>query len=148
MSYGEFAKGVYWGSPYEEEDVAMAVIWALPQLAAACAGGVFVLLVTLVMQPFFRSRARDLGHEKGRASLPPSSEPLGGAEAAHFGTAKNGSQRGRTQARMVLLEFPLARFPWRYELVPLAEGERTVAARLLTGLRQDDLVLMGRGFGS
>jgi hypothetical protein len=57
-SYGEFASDVYWGSPYEEEDVAMAVIWTLPQLAAACVGGVFVLLVTLVMRPFFRVRAR------------------------------------------------------------------------------------------
>src|SRR5262249_19162160 len=42
--------------------------------------------------------------------------------AAHFGAARNGAARGRTQARMALLEFPLARFPWRYELVPLAEG--------------------------
>jgi Transposase DDE domain len=66
----------------------------------------------------------------------------------HFGTAKNGSSRGRTQARMVLLEFPLVRLPLRYELVPLAQGERTVAARLLNGLRHDDLVLMDRGFWS
>lgn len=70
------------------------------------------------------------------------------ALAAHFGAAKNGSARGRTQARMVLLEFPLVRLPWRYELVALAEGERTVAARLLDGLRRDDLVLMDRGFWS
>ena len=59
QSYGEFASNVlYWGSFYEEEDVAMAVIWTLPQLAAACVGGVFVLLVTLVMRLFFRARAR------------------------------------------------------------------------------------------
>jgi hypothetical protein len=68
--------------------------------------------------------------------------------AGHFGTAKNGSSRGRTQARMVLLEFPLVRLPLRYELVPLAQGERTVAARLLEGLHRDDLVLMDRGFWS
>jgi len=67
---------------------------------------------------------------------------------AHFGTARNGAARGRTQARMVLLEFPLVRFPWRYELVPLAQGERTVAARLLDGLSRHDLVLMDRGFWS
>jgi hypothetical protein len=65
-----------------------------------------------------------------------------------FGTAKNGSSRGQTQARMVLLEFPLVRVPLRYELVPLAQGERTVAARLLRGLRRDDLVLIDRGFWS
>ena len=64
-SYGEFASNVlYWGNFYEEEDVAMAVIWTLPQLAAACVGGVFVLLVTLVMRRFFGVRAR-LGAEKG-----------------------------------------------------------------------------------
>jgi hypothetical protein len=68
--------------------------------------------------------------------------------AAHFGTAKNGSSRGRPQTRMVLLEFPLVRLPLRYELVPLAEGERTVAARLLRGLHRDDLVLIDRGFWS
>jgi hypothetical protein len=68
--------------------------------------------------------------------------------SAHFGTAKNGSSRGRTQARMVLLEFPLARLPLRYELVPLTEGERSVAARLLNGLRRNDLVLIDRGFWS
>lgn len=68
--------------------------------------------------------------------------------AAHFGKAKNGTSVGRTQARLVLLEFPLVRLPLRYELVPLAQGERTVAARLLQGLHPDDLVLMDRGFWS
>ncbi len=68
--------------------------------------------------------------------------------SAFYGTAKNGSSRGQTQARMVLLEFPLVRVPLRYELVPLAQGERTVAARLLKGLRRDDLVLIDRGFWS
>jgi hypothetical protein len=68
--------------------------------------------------------------------------------SSYFGTAKNGSSRGKTQARMVLLEFPTVRLPVRYELVPLAQGERTVAARLLNGLRRDDLVLIDRGFWS
>src|SRR5690606_1280968 len=62
--------------------------------------------------------------------------------ANHFGRAKNGSSRGRTQARMVMLLFPLTRIALRYELTPLAEGERTVATRLLRGLRPKDLVLM------
>jgi hypothetical protein len=88
-SYGDFAVGVIETSPWAPQllsdggDVAMAVTWLLPQLAAACAGGVFVLLATLVMRPFFRVRALDNGQEKGRASLPPSSEPLGSAEATH-----------------------------------------------------------------
>jgi hypothetical protein len=63
VSYGDYAKGLLEASPHAPQclfsdggDVAMAVIWALPQLAAACAGGVFVLLVTLVMRPMFRGR--------------------------------------------------------------------------------------------
>jgi hypothetical protein len=66
----------------------------------------------------------------------------------HFGTAGKGKGRRRTQARLVLMELPQLRLPWRYELTPLAEGERTVAARLLKGLQRDDLVLMDRGFWS
>jgi hypothetical protein len=74
--------------------------------------------------------------------------PAWRALSTQFGTAKNGAARGQTQARMVLLTFPLVRLPLRYELVPLAEGERTVAARLLNDLQPDDLVLMDRGFWS
>ena len=66
----------------------------------------------------------------------------------YFGSAGNGRGRARTQARMVMVPSPLVRLPWRYELTPLAEGERTVAGRLLTGLRADDLVRMDRGFCS
>lgn len=66
----------------------------------------------------------------------------------HFGSAGNGRGRRQTQARMVMLQLPLARIPWRYELTPLAEGERTVATRLLRDVRADDLVLMDRGFWS
>jgi hypothetical protein len=68
--------------------------------------------------------------------------------ADHFGTAANGHGGRTTQARLVLAEFPLARLPWRYELTPLATGERTAAARLLADLRRHDLVLMDRGFWS
>lgn len=68
--------------------------------------------------------------------------------ANHFGRAKNGTSRGRTQARMTMLLFPMTRIPLRYELTPLAEGERTVASRLLRGLRPNDLILMDRGFWS
>jgi hypothetical protein len=66
----------------------------------------------------------------------------------HFGTASNGKGRRKAQARLVMLQLPLVRLPWRYELVPITEGERTVAARLLGHLRRDDLVLMDRGFFS
>jgi hypothetical protein len=70
------------------------------------------------------------------------------ALADHFGTASRGKGRRRAQARLVLVEFAQARAPWRYELTPLAESEKTVAARLLDGLDADDLVLMDRGFWS
>lgn len=65
-----------------------------------------------------------------------------------FGTVSNGKGRRRAQARLVLLQLPSVRLPWRYELTPITEGERTVAARLLRHLRRDDLVLMDRGFFS
>lgn len=68
--------------------------------------------------------------------------------ADYFGTAKNGRGRRRPQARLVMLQLPLVRLPWRYELVPWKEDERSVAKRLLNELRPDDLLLMDRGFWS
>lgn len=70
--------------------------------------------------------------------------------AEHFGTARNQRRgaRRQTQARMVMLQFPLTRMPWRYELTTMKEGERTVAGRMLGQLRANDLVLMDRGFFS
>ncbi|QDU35774.1 Transposase DDE domain protein [Maioricimonas rarisocia] len=67
--------------------------------------------------------------------------------AEHFGTSSNGRYRV-AQARMVMLQLPLVRLPWRYELGPVDEGERTVAARLLKQVRRNDLVLMDQGFWS
>jgi hypothetical protein len=66
----------------------------------------------------------------------------------HFGVAKNGRSKGRAQARMVMLQLPLVRLPWRYELSGVDDGERTIAERLLRGVRPDDLVLMDQGFWS
>jgi len=65
-----------------------------------------------------------------------------------FGTVSNGKGRRKAQARLVMLQLPTVRLPWRYELGPITEGERTVATRLLGHLRPDDLVLMDRGFFS
>jgi len=65
-----------------------------------------------------------------------------------FGTASNGKGRRTPQARLVMLQLPSVRLPWRYELTPISEGERTIAARLLDQVRRDDLVLMDRGFFS
>jgi len=68
--------------------------------------------------------------------------------AEHFGTSRNGRRRCRPQARLVMLAFPMARMPWRYELGPRSCHEQTMATRLLTGLQPGDLVLMDRGFWS
>jgi hypothetical protein len=66
--------------------------------------------------------------------------------AKHFGTASN-QQAGKTvQARMVMLQFPLTRMPWRYTLAPRSQGEITLAGPLLDQLQRDDLVLMDRGY--
>jgi hypothetical protein len=66
----------------------------------------------------------------------------------HFGTAKN--QRGQHQAlgRMVMLQLPLVRLPFRYELAPRTDGEITIARRLIPHLRANDLVLLDAGFWS
>lgn len=65
-----------------------------------------------------------------------------------FGVAKNGKSAGTPQARMVMLQLPLVRMPWRYELSRIDEGERTIAARLLEDVRRGDLLLMDQGFWS
>jgi len=66
----------------------------------------------------------------------------------HFGVAKNAKSKGRTQARLVMLQLPLVRMPWRYAVGPIGQGERTLAAELLDHLSPGDLVLMDRGFWS
>lgn len=66
----------------------------------------------------------------------------------HFGTAKNSSGQHQPQARMVMLQFPFTRLPYRYELAPLADGEVTMALRLITHLQANDLVLLDAGYWS
>lgn len=66
----------------------------------------------------------------------------------YFGMARN--QRGgqQPQARMLLLQFPLTRVPYRFALAPKSCAEKTLAASLLADVRGHDLVLMDRGFWS
>lgn len=73
--------------------------------------------------------------------------PKGPRLAEHFGTSGNGKAR-TIQARMVMLQLPFVRLPWRYELCRIDEGERTIAERLLRHLRSNDLVLFDQGFWS
>jgi len=65
---------------------------------------------------------------------------------AYFGAARNGKSKPRTQARMLMLQLPLVRMPWRYVVGSIDQGERTLAAELLDFLYEDDLVLLDRGF--
>jgi len=67
---------------------------------------------------------------------------------AHFGTARNASGSHNAQARMVLVQFPLARLPYADALEPVHVGETTMARQLLQGLRPRDLVLRDAGFRS
>jgi hypothetical protein len=66
----------------------------------------------------------------------------------HFGTAKNAFGLQQPQARMVMLQFPFTRMPYRYELAPVSCGESTLAMGLCGHLRAHDLVLLDAGFWS
>ena len=68
--------------------------------------------------------------------------------AAYFGTANNGKGKRNPQGRMVMLQFPLARIPYRYELAPRKVAEKTLASRLIEFLLPKDLLLLDRGFWS
>lgn len=68
--------------------------------------------------------------------------------AKHFGSSRNGKRRRTPQARMLMMMFPLARVPWRYELAPRSCHEQKLAARMVTHLEAHDLLLMDRGFWS
>jgi Transposase DDE domain len=71
---------------------------------------------------------------------------------SYFGTArgkgKGEGNRRTVQARMVMLQMPLVRLPYRYELAPLSVGETTLAMRLAQHVCRNDLVLIDRGFFS
>ena len=64
----------------------------------------------------------------------------------HFGTPRNASGSHGPQARLVLLQYPLARLPRAYALEPRWLGESSMARRLLQGLSSEDLVLLDAGF--
>lgn len=66
----------------------------------------------------------------------------------HFGAAKNHSGSHQVQGRMVMLQFPFTRLPYRYRLDPVKTGETTMALRLVESLRPGDLVLLDAGFWS
>jgi hypothetical protein len=66
----------------------------------------------------------------------------------YFGAAR-GRRGGRTpQVRMMMLQFPLTRVPYRYALAPKKTAEKTIAMELLRHVRPNDLLLIDRGFWS
>jgi DDE family transposase len=66
----------------------------------------------------------------------------------HYGTARSGKGGTIPQARLVMLQFPLARIPYRFAVAPKKQAEKVMAVPLLAHLRCDDLLLMDRGFWS
>lgn len=70
------------------------------------------------------------------------------ALANHFGTAKGGHGGRIPQARMLMLQFPMTRVPYRWAVGPKSQAERTMAEPLLNHLHKGDLLLMDRGFWS
>jgi Transposase DDE domain len=64
----------------------------------------------------------------------------------HFGTANNSGGSHGAQARLVLLQFPLARLPYAHVLAPISHGEISMARQLLQGLPPESLVLLDAGF--
>jgi hypothetical protein len=67
---------------------------------------------------------------------------------SYFGMASNAKGKQYAQARMVMLQFPFVRLPYRYELCPLDQGEVTIARRLAQHLSKNDLVLLDACFWS
>jgi hypothetical protein len=66
-----------------------------------------------------------------------------------FGLAKGKKNAtARPQARLVALQLARTRITCGCDVVPVTHSELSVAERLLSGARRDDLVLMDRGFWS
>jgi len=124
---------------------------AFTQARAAMPWGFWVALV-LILAERFEQQHSDLIHFKGFRLLTLDGTCL---ELEHWedlrqraGTSLNGKGLPTPQARLLLLQLPLARLPVRFELVPFHVGERTAAATVLEALRRGDLVLLDRGFWS
>jgi hypothetical protein len=66
----------------------------------------------------------------------------------YYGTARSGKGGTIPQARMVMLQFPLTRIPYRFAMGPKSRAEKTMAATLLEHLQPNDLLLIDRGFWS
>jgi hypothetical protein len=113
----------------------------------------FWLVLLVVLAERFQTQHAQFVHWKGfrLLALDGTTIPLDNWQplTEHFGTSGNGKGKRRTtQARMLLLQFPLARIPCGYELCPYKTSEKTAAIGLLSRLQEWDLVLLDRGFWS
>lgn len=68
--------------------------------------------------------------------------------AQYYGRARNQRAYSYPQARLVMMQFPFTRFPYRYELATLRDSELRVGQRLLPSLQPNDLLLLDTGFWS
>jgi hypothetical protein len=115
----------------------------------------FWLTLLMILAGRFQSQHRQFVVWKGfrLLALDGTTIPLDswGPLTEHFGASSNGKGKGRrrtTQARMLLLQFPLARIPCAYELCPYKTSEKAAATRVLSRLQPRDLALLDRGFWS
>jgi hypothetical protein len=113
----------------------------------------FWLNLVLILAERFQARHGQFVRWKGfrLLALDGTTIPLDNRQplTEHFGTSSNGKGKRRTtQARMLMLQFPLVRIPYCYELCPYKTAEKTAAIGLLSRLQDDDLVLLDRGFWS
>ena len=65
----------------------------------------------------------------------------------HYGRPKNGARKkAAPQARLAMLTLPGVRIPIAYEVSPISDSELALAGRLMRQVRNNDLLLMDRGF--
>src|SRR5512146_1274171 len=113
----------------------------------------FWMTLLMVLGERFEKRRRDMVRWKAFRLLALDGTdfdlPAFNALKSHFGLPRGGAGAGRApKARMAMLQLPLTRMPYRYELAPWNVSEITLAQRLLEHLQSMDLVLMDRGFWS
>lgn len=110
----------------------------------------WMALLTILARRFQQDHARHLNFRgfrllamDGTTITLPNVERL----RKHYGRPKNGARKkAAPQARLVMLTLPGVRIPIAYEVSPLSDSELKVAGRLVQQVRNNDLLLMDRGF--
>jgi len=111
----------------------------------------WIALILLLAEDFEAAQGERLRYRDFRLlAIDGTTIPLPDSKALRtfYGTANNATDQHVPRARMVLLQSPLTRLPIAYELQPFNVGEVTMARRLVTQLRPDDLLLLDSGYCS